>query len=353
MPELHVDESPPDYNFQDSFTAKLTAAAEAQNAIAPAAETEPEPTEPADQETQLEPTDAPTEPETDPEVEPEGQPRNADGTFAAKDDGERLYADRYRTVEDLEKAVLEKEQFIARQGTELGELRKLSETLEQLPQHLQEAVRPRPQHDWEGLIESNPAQAAQIALAEGNQFALQQAVEAWDELAPGAPMVWAQNQQMQEELRQLRQATQDQVQPLEERYARTQAEQAYAAFAKDHPDIDALRDTMVTIAQQTPQLEQWLKGSPEDQLLVLDHLYMKAQAQTQTRNQGTLASAQAEADAAQAQEAKTAKENAAVATQSKTADTTPRPTTPQQQFLDGFREQIKQRNTIQSGITTD
>lgn len=355
MPELHVDDSPPEYSFQDSFAAKLTAAAEAQNAIVPSGEP---PTEPDPQaEAEIEPA-AP-----EPEAEKSERPRNPDGTFAktepegeetAAQEAERLYAGRYRSVEELERAVQEKEQFIARQGTELGELRKLSETLEQLPAHLQEAVKPRPSYDWETLIEDNPAQAAQLALAEGNQFALQRAVEAWDEVAPGAPMVWAQNQQLQQQMQQLQEANQQAVQPLEERFARQQAEQAYASFAQSHPDIDALTPLMLQIAQETPQLQAWLQGSADEQLLVLDHLYLKAKTQTQTRNEGTLASAQAEADAARAMEARAAKENAAVASQTKTADTAQRQaTTPAEQFLDGLRQQVQRRNTIQSGITTD
>lgn len=316
--------------------------------------TPPEPVEPVEAG-----TDAPAEVEapvaegeTQEPVVPaqEERPRGEDGKFLSREaaeqaEQERLYAGRYKTVEELEAAVVEKEAFISRQGTDVGslrsELQEMRRSLEQRQAEQSAPAQPLP-HNWDSMLDENPAQAVEIAYKADNQQAMSEALQAWNELAPGAPQLWVQNKQMEEQLLDLRESVGKQT-----------SNSAYAEFSRTHPDVEQYAQEMGEIAKQAPYLTELLQnGDPRAQTEVLDFLYTKASTEKRARNADTLAKAQTEADAEKKATSRQQKENAAVASATQVAEKKP-PRTAGHAFLEELRGTYHEPWDISGGITTD
>ena len=252
---------------------------------------------------------------------------------------EKLYAGRYKSVEELERAVLEKQDFIDRQSNEIGMLRRL-ENLER-----QQAPAPQPQQslpsNWETLLDEDPASAADIAYQRNDQEALNQAVRAWDEIAPGAPRLWAQNLELREK-----------VDSLSNTFGQQTADQAYKEFARTHPDMEQYAGAMAEIAKQSPSVTRLLEqGDPAVTTEVLDFLHTKAKAQAGARNADTLSQAQRAADAERDALLRQQKETAAVASATKTA-AEKKPRNEGHEMLEQIRAAYGGPDIL-SGITTD
>lgn len=277
--------------------------------------------------------------EAQPEVEAQDGPlRDPEtGQFTTE---EKLYAGRYKTVEELERAVEEKEQFIQRQANDVGTLRQeMRELLQAQQQPL--PAQPSLPSNFEDLIDEDPAEAAERAYSAGDQEALGQVFRAWNEVYPGAPRLWVQNKQLQE-----------QIADVQQTFGRTASESAYQAFARTHPDVDQHAESMSEIAQSYPFLTEQLKsGDAKAQTEVLDFLYTKATAQTQARNADTLARAQTAADAERQEQIRQAKETAAVASAAK-APAEKKPLNEGQKMLQMIRSAYDEPDLL-SGITTD
>jgi hypothetical protein len=282
--------------------------------------------------------EAAAEPETAAEPEPvaqdepaadgEGRPRNPDGTFAAKASEEQPEAVEEPDPEPaetpdpsalqaqiaaLEKRLADKDDFAGRLSNELGELRKLQE------QTLEHAQRPQVS-DWDSLIEENPAQAAQLALQNGDNYRYQQAREAWNDLAPGAPEVFEQNLRLQRQMQELEQRFQQTTAPIAERQSKEQIANAYVQIQAKYPDFDKFEDAMAEVVETRPLIKESLtkvltSGSPEEQVAFLEDLYML----TAGRVTDTLRQAQTEAAQSFAQETLQAKQDAIVVSATSTA----------------------------------
>jgi predicted RNase H-like nuclease (RuvC/YqgF family) len=257
----------------------------------------------------------------EPEVkaEAEGRPRNPDGTFAPKaveETAEEAPADPsslQAQIAQLEKRLADKDDFAGRLSNELGELRKLQE------QTLEHAQRPQIS-DWDALIEENPAQAAQIAIKNGDNFRYQQAREAWNDLAPGAPEVFEQNLRLQHEMAELKQQFQQTTAPLQHQQQTRQVADAYQEIRAKYEDFDKFEDAMAEIVETRPLVkgnltEVLTSGSHEERVAFLEDLYVL----TAGRATDTLRAAQTEAAQSFAQETLQAKQDAIVVSATSTA----------------------------------
>jgi hypothetical protein len=264
--------------------------------------------------------EAAPEPADEPEAveEPaEGRPRNPDGTFAAKEqpepqeeaDASALQAQ----IQALEKRLADKDDFAGRLSNELGELRKLQE------QALEHAQRPQVS-DWDSLIEENPEQAARLAIQGGDNYRYQQAREAWNDLAPGAPALFEQGLRMEKQIQDLEARFTQTTQPLQQQQQTQQIAGAYQQIQAKYPDFDKFEDAMAEVVETRPLIKESLtkvltSGSPEEQVAFLEDLYVL----TAGRASDTLQAARTEAAQSFAQETLAAKQDAIVVSATSTA----------------------------------
>jgi predicted nucleic acid-binding Zn-ribbon protein len=170
-----------------------------------------------------EPEAAPEAPEVEEAVETEAveeepaaeeQPRDDAGRFAPKDDPLA------RELEQLRKRLADKDEFISRQGNEIGELRQAFEqrfdTLEQ------NAAKPH-QAITGDLIDRDPATATRLAWEQQDQAALGAAFEAWKMEDPASAGAWAAytaaEQNLAPQIAQVKEAYEARISELEQRLA--------------------------------------------------------------------------------------------------------------------------------------
>ena len=209
------------------------------------------PEQPAEEPAAEEPAaEAAPEEEAAPEIE---DPILSD--YLSRFDGDQLAA--------LKKAAHE-DALRGQQAQELGDLRSRIQEWEAWGQQVQQ-----PQFgatDWDSMIEENPAQAAKLAASQRNQYAYQKAVQAWDELAPGAPEVWAQNLVLQQQMHELVSATRER-----------EGAAAVADLQNKYPDFNDMADTMQQIAPEYPyELQALASDDPRVVAKAVESLYLKA-----------------------------------------------------------------------------
>lgn len=240
----------------------------------------------------------------EPEEKPEAE--------TAEETVERLLAGKYKTAEELERAHLEAQALIDRQGNELGEWRQYVQQLAEAQQRQAQAP-----SDWDALIDENPAQAAQLAYQQQNPHAYQAAMEAWEDVSPGTPAVWAQNMQLQA---QMASAQQHQLQQ--------QWNESVAQFARDNPGIDEIPlDELMEAGQRNPAFIEMIQRStsPEARLGALRVLYLEAE-QARGRKSDTLVTAARDIAREQAEATREAKNEAILASATANLDGGPKKT---------------------------
>ena len=265
--------------------------------------------------------------ETAPEEAPEeGRARDDKGRFVAAEPeveeapqeetpAEQLYAGKYRSVEELERAYSEAAQKIGSQGSELSDLRKavdeLRESFEQDDDHQEQ-----PNYDPDTLqewFENNPSQIPQVAVSahqQGNIALREQALIAWEEIDPASARLYEREFLKDELRREQQQALQTQSE------TRNLTADVAKEFAQSHPDMDTLAPAMREIASEYPQMAQILQSNDRAaQLEYLDFLYTKARG----RQADTLSTATKQVEAQQTEEADRAIAEAQVAS-AKTAN---------------------------------
>ena len=227
-----------------------------------------------------------------------GEPEAAPDTS----DAEALKAQ----IAALEKRLADKDDFAGRLSNELGELRKLQEQIAE--------NQARPQvSDWESLIDDNPAKAAQIALQAGNNIAYQQARQAWDELAPGAPDLFEQNLRFQKQLADMEAKLHETTAPIAAQQTTQQVAQAYSQIKERYPDWDEFEDAMAQAVETRPLLKESLSkvlssGDTVQQVAALEDLYLI----TAGRKSDTLAAETKKVAQSLAEETLQAKQDAVV-----------------------------------------
>lgn len=195
----------------------------------------------------------------------------------SEESAERLLAGKYKTTEQLEQAYLEAQQLLGSLRSDQGDLRS---QLEQLTEVVQ-AQRPQTVQDFESLLQTDPQQAALYALTVGDQQAYQRAKQEWNELAPGAPALWEQNLQMQQQLRDLEAKVTGIAAPVAEQQNLRFVADAYRTIQQSNPDFEQLQPIMGQIVEEmaasgydwvTPALESGEKPKMEAALKSLTDL---------------------------------------------------------------------------------
>jgi hypothetical protein len=232
----------------------------------------------------------------------EGNDAGTEAASEAPSDASALQAQ----IAALEKRLADKDDFAGRLSNELGELRKLQE------QALEHASRPQVS-DWDSLIDDDPARAAQIALQAGDNYRYQQAREAWNDVAPGAPEVFEQNLRLQKQMQELEQRFTQTAEPLAAQQKTQQVATAYSAIREQYPDFDKFEDAMAEVVETRPLVKRNLaaalqSGDAEEQYAVLEDLYLI----TAGRKSDTLREAQTQAAQSFAEETLKAKQDAVV-----------------------------------------
>lgn len=293
------------------------------------------------------PEEAAEEPAEEAVTAPEGRPRNEKGQFVPAETGapetdapeqpaETSILDKYGgDVDKALKALEESQSYIGDLHRTQGEL---TRQLAELTQAIQS---PKPQQDFEALLESNPQQAAEMALAANDQQAYQRAVEEWNDLAPGAPQIWAQNLYLQQQMAELRQQVEATQAPLREQQQTQTLARAYQEVEQANPDFAQLQPVMSTVVGElgaagydwiTPALES---GDPVKAKAALTTLVEVARARTA----GNLADQATEAARQHVAETQRAKADAIVASASTTVTDDGQPQTPADRIWEAWQRQ--------------
>jgi hypothetical protein len=180
------------------------------------------------------------------------------------------------------KDAVEAQKVIGRQGSELGDLRQAVEQIQ--------ATQAKPRVDqgsFQTLIENDPAQATVLAWKAGDTAMTGIALQAWQEENPFAASQWVTDQRIQELQSQFAQQLQSTTEPLQQRVAGQDFQEALTIFARANPDLDQYVGTMQTIAEESPRILRILAEDPstEAKMEVYDFLYNKARV----RDTGRLA----------------------------------------------------------------
>lgn len=246
-------------------------------------------------------SEKPPEPEPEPEPDPDQELLER---YLSKYDGDEAKA---------LKAAANQDSLLGRQAQELGQLRAQQAQLAAYlqAQEQQAAQRQTGPIDWETLIDEDPAYATQLAYQQGNEPAYRAAAQAWEELSPGTPNVWYENEQMKGAMGQVTSALTSQRQVEQARQMAQRADE----LVRQYPDLPDALDDMSQIAPRFPyELRALVSGTPEEALAATESLYLKAKAM---KSEEFVQRAQAIARS-QTQEEMRVREGASVASASRT-----------------------------------
>jgi hypothetical protein len=182
---------------------------------------------------------------------------------------ERLYAGKYRTVEEMERAYLEEDSLRGRQTNELGELRGQVQALTQL------MSQPQPQ-PWSPPPdpEENPEMAARWAVENENEAVYTRAIAEWREIDRAAADIYEMGVAHQYELDLLK----NEIEELKTFRGQTQTNMGVAGIVQRHGNIDHLVPAMGEIARQRPYIEAAVRAGDTR---ALDDLIAMARFQTE------------------------------------------------------------------------
>ncbi len=216
----------------------------------------------------------------------------------------RLYAGRYKTLEELEAAHESLNRKIGEQGAELGQYRQ------------QQQEQPAPQYDLSGAEDAvleNPAVAPQLlntAYAQGDTIAYERTLRAWAEV----DAVSANRYEAQRIAYESQQQIQPQLQKIDAYESRNALEQNLGNVLSKHEDAAHVLASLDPTVHEIPRLITAGIQSPDPGLQADagDALYQHAKG----LNGATASAAATQAAAEHQQQARTAKTQAAVASSS-------------------------------------
>lgn len=216
---------------------------------------------------------------TEPELaEPQGRPdepgqgETPEPTEATQEPApeQENYLLHYRTAEEAEKALREKDSHIGKLQNELGELRG---SVEQIQQAQQQYFSPADEESFEDLLDDNPELAVHEAWKRGDQIRLDRALESWYEVAPRK----AGRFERALERQQLEQNWQQQYRPIQQEIGNQQLASAYQSVKAQHPDFDQMEPAMAQAAELAPHLLEPLQsGTVDAKRKVIETLYFMA-----------------------------------------------------------------------------
>lgn len=227
---------------------------------------------------------------------------------------EKLYAGKYKSLEDLEKAYVEAQSALGRQGDELGQLRKIQEQFQEQLAQLSQPAAPNPfdTPEWDNINFDNPAQARQAALwvAQNQPFNYESFLESWYDQSPRAATAFEmemKDYEWEQKLEDRFGTVADIPQKLEAE-ERAQAntvafEQVWANLHAQNPDLNEFAEKIIEEASQTPALaavfqhgdQQQMEGAL--QILLNAARYRRSQAQEIADAQGAEAAQSAKSKA--------------------------------------------------------
>jgi len=176
----------------------------------------------------------------------------------------------YRTAEEAEKALREKDSYIGKLQSELGELRG---SVEQIQQVQQQYFSPADEESFDELLDEDPERAAREALQRGDTLRLDRAIESWYEVAPRRAAQFERALERQ----QLEQSWQQRYQPIQQEIGNQQLVSAYQSVRAAHPDFDQLEPAMTRAAELAPHLlEPLTSGTVDAKQRVIETLYLMA-----------------------------------------------------------------------------
>lgn len=227
-------------------------------------------------------TDTPAveETETPPAVDETTAPAAATEPPAAAvtDEEKQLLAGKYESPEELERGYQELRRHLSEQGAELVELRRLRAEFDQLRGQVE-----APKHDYDALIEDDPASAAQLAYDAGDAYHLQGAINAWKAEDPFAAAVWVSRTANQAELARVTQHYEARLGVHDASAEQEQLSGTLATFAQTNPDVQQIAPKMLEVAEElqaenSPMLEMLKNGDPRTKVRVFDYLAKEARA---------------------------------------------------------------------------
>lgn len=235
----------------------------------------------------LEGTAPAPEPQEAPEPEAAGDERDMaydDGRLRNPETGqfetaeqreERLYANKYRSVEDLERGYQNAEQQIGQLGNEVGQWRQWAEHQQQLAQQqqTQQVFDEERLSQWDEFASERPVEAAQMALQQQNQILYERTMDTWYAEDPKSAARFERAIEAQWQQAQYQQA----VAPLMAQQNQQAQLSAYMAVRQRHPDIDQWADGISRAAQVNPYLLPVLQhGTPAEKEQALETMYYMA-----------------------------------------------------------------------------
>jgi hypothetical protein len=190
---------------------------------------------------------------------------------------------------DLNKALrgaIEAQKMVGRQGSELGELRKVQQDLEDLKTTLlqrQEPAQPQvPMPNYREMIDEDPRTAAITAYDNQHWDAMGAALAAWKEEDPAEARLFAMNVKHEADMLQQRMEFE---QRLNERAPAADPDEDFtrrmAGMVQRYPDLEATLPAIGEVSKERPLLRQVLEsGSPADRVAALEDLYLIAKSRT-------------------------------------------------------------------------
>lgn len=238
-------------------------------------------------------------PEQTDTAQPE-RPRNEKGQFVseAPPEEERVYAGKYKSVDDLERGHAELQQLYGRMAQDLGQLRDVVQSQQWQPQ--------QPRYDYQQIIEDDPGRAAQAAFQNGDVAAFQAAVSALEIEDPTAAEVW----KLRVENLAMQQRVQAQIANVSGYQAQQELDQALLGLASKYPDVAQLETQIGQVLREREALSMMAQSqNPQYVVRALEDAYHIAKA----RSSDTLGAAAQQVAAAQARANEEALQNAFVA----------------------------------------
>ena len=200
----------------------------------------------------------------------EGPPRDEEtGRFISQEqEDERLYAGKYKSPEDLEKAHYELYDLLARQSAELGQARQQDQPQQPVFDD----------DDFEQMVEARPDMAAQYAVQQGNAIRYEQAIREWAAVDPlGATRYDSQMREAQlydkivSEIAPV-------VKPMYQSHDEAITSSAINQLRVEYPDFDTLQPQMMQAANLLGErvIQSITDGTPEERLGTFRGLYLMA-----------------------------------------------------------------------------
>jgi len=194
------------------------------------------------------------------------------------------------TVEDLRQQLAaaqarleEKDSFIGRQSSEVGELRQAITDLQQRITTVQQQEPASPAMAiTQDLIDTNPALATQAAFAQGNQQVLGVAFQAWQDEDPGVANAWlydrkleAKEAEFNAKLAEVEKRIETVAAPLAETRANQQWKEAYNIAKVGRPDLlDNAERLLTEVSREYPEFFDLLQnGDAKTKATALTALY--------------------------------------------------------------------------------